>query len=109
MVVARYWTAIFAVLCALSYLLVFPFVLVFPAIEQAIGVWDAAHYGVGVNLFSSAYFWVAIITVYLMVFGLRCAAALGATWMGRRGVDAGAEAARAPCEPSRWPCETARC
>ena len=74
MIVARYWTVVFGVISALSYLLVFPFVLLFPVIEQAIDYWDAAHYGVGINLFASAYFWVSVVTVYLIVFGLRYAA-----------------------------------
>lgn len=73
MLVARYWTWIFAIISALSYLLVYPFVLIFPIIEEAIGYWDAAHNGIGRNLFVTAYFWISIVTVYLITFGLRCA------------------------------------
>jgi hypothetical protein len=56
----------------LSYLLVYPFVLIFPIIEEARLLGLAAHWD-GTWL---AYFWISIVTVYIITFGLRCALCL---------------------------------
>lgn len=72
MIVARYWTAWFAAVCALSYLLVYPYVLLSPVVMQSMGIWDMENSGVGVNIMSTAFFWVALVTVYTMTFTIRC-------------------------------------
>lgn len=72
MIVARYWTAWFAAVCTLSYVLVYPYVLLSPVVMQSVGVWDMENSGVGVNIMSTPFFWVALITVYTMTFTIRC-------------------------------------
>ena len=43
MLVARYWTKLFIVVCALSYCLVYPFEILFPIVEQLFSVVDSAQ------------------------------------------------------------------
>ena len=73
MIVARYWTAWFAAACALSYLLVYPYVLLSPVVMQSLGIWDMENAGVGVTIMSTPIFWIELITVYSMTFTIRCA------------------------------------
>lgn len=71
MIVTRYWTLWFAFICVFSYTLVYPFVLVFPKLQQALGTWDMAHYGIGLNIMRTPFFWIALLTVYSMTFSIR--------------------------------------
>ena len=71
MIVTRYWTWWFLFVCLLSYSLVYPFVLLFPLLQEAFGAWDMAHYGVGVNIMRTPYFWISLLTVYAMTFSIR--------------------------------------
>jgi hypothetical protein len=71
MTVARYWTWWFGIICVLSYALIYPFVLVFPLVEQAINRWDMTHFGVGVNIMRTPFFWVTLVTVYATTFSVR--------------------------------------
>ena len=43
MLVARYWTKIFLIACTLSYILVYPFEILFPLVEQLFSVVDSAQ------------------------------------------------------------------
>ena len=43
MLVARYWTKLFMLVCALSYFLVYPFEILFPLVEQLFSVPDSAQ------------------------------------------------------------------
>lgn len=77
MIVARFWTWWFAVVCALSYLLVYPYMLFFPIFWQNVfGSWDLESSGVGVNIMATPFFWIALMTVYAMTFSVRHAASL---------------------------------
>jgi hypothetical protein len=71
MIVARYWTWWFAVICMLSYILVYPFLLVFPLVLQAAGTWDMSHSGIGANIVRTPFFWISLFTVYSMAFSIR--------------------------------------
>lgn len=71
LIVKRYWTKLFVVMCTLSYILVFPFVIIYPYVEKAINYYDSAQYGIAEDLFSTVIFWYIIISVYLFTFGFR--------------------------------------
>jgi hypothetical protein len=71
MIVARYWTWWFAFVCILSYALVYPFVLVFPIIQESFDFWVMAHYGIGVNIMRTRFFWIVLVTVYATTFSIR--------------------------------------
>lgn len=72
MIVARYWTWWFAGVCALSYLLVYPYVIFFPIFWQNVfGSWELESSGVGVNIMVTPFFWIALMTVYSMTFSIR--------------------------------------
>jgi Phospholipid-translocating P-type ATPase C-terminal len=71
MIVARYWTGWFAAACCISYSLVFPFTFVYPLVIQAFGSWDMAHSGVAVNVMTTRFFWISVVTVYAMTFSIR--------------------------------------
>lgn len=72
MIVARYWTWWFAAVCALSYLLVYPYVIFFPIFWQNVfGTWDLESSGVGINIMATPFFWIALLTVYSMTFSIR--------------------------------------
>lgn len=70
-IIARYWTRLFLVFVILSYWLVYPFEIVFPAIEKGIGYYDPGQWGVGENVFRSPTFWFIQITVACTCFGHR--------------------------------------
>ena len=70
-VIARYWTWLFLVFVFLSYWLVYPFEVVFPAIERGISYYDPGQWGVGERVFRSPTFWFVQITVALTCFGHR--------------------------------------
>lgn len=70
-VIARYWTWPFLIFVFLSYWLVYPFEIVFPAIEKGISYYDPGQWGVGENVFRSPTFWFVQITVALTCFGHR--------------------------------------
>ena len=70
-VIARYWTWPFLVFVILSYWLVYPFEIVFPAIEKSFSYYDPGQWGVGENVFRSPTFWFVQITVALTCFGHR--------------------------------------
>ena len=70
-VIARYWTWLFLVFVLLSYWLVYPFEIVFPAIEKGIEYYDPGQWGVGENVFRSPTFWFVQITVACTCFGHR--------------------------------------
>lgn len=71
MIVARYWTWWFGLICIISYALVYPFVLLFPLVQKALGIWNMAHYGVGVNIMRMPFFWISLVTVYSITFSVR--------------------------------------
>ncbi|DBA65766.1 hypothetical protein WJX79_001197 [Trebouxia sp. C0005] len=70
-VIARYWTWPFLIFVLLSYWLVYPFEVVFPAIEKGISYYDPGQWGVGENVFRSPTFWFVQITVACTCFGHR--------------------------------------
>ena len=70
-VIARYWTWPFLIFVFLSYWLVYPFEVVFPAIEKGISYYDPGQWGVGENVFRSPTFWFVQITVACTCFGHR--------------------------------------
>lgn len=69
--VARYWTKLFVFFVVLSYVVVYPFFLVFPYAQRAFEVYDPAQYGIAENLFSTAEFWFIIGAVYVIAFSYR--------------------------------------
>eukprot|EP00803_Ostreobium_quekettii_P002905 evm.model.scf_903.4 EVM.evm.TU.scf_903.4 scf_903:32108-44084(+) len=69
--VTRYWTFVYILFVLLSYLLVYPFFLVFPYVERSIDMFDPAQFGTAANLFSTATFWLTILGVYAVTFGYR--------------------------------------
>ena len=69
--VARYWTSTFFLFVFLSYFLVYPFFLLFPYVERGFNFFDASQYGVAEDLFSTAVFWVVILAIYALTFGMR--------------------------------------
>lgn len=71
MIVTRYWTGWFAFVCVFSYTLVYPFVLVFPLLQSAWGTVEMAHFGIGVNIMHTPFFWIALLTVYSITFSIR--------------------------------------
>ena len=71
MIVTRYWTWWFGIICVLSYALVYPFVLIFPLFQQAIDTWDMAHFGVGTNIMKTPFFWISLVSVYSTTFAVR--------------------------------------
>ena len=72
MIVARYWTWWFAAVCALSYLLVYPYMIFFHIFWQNVfGSWDLESSGVGINIMATPFFWIALLTVYSMTFSIR--------------------------------------
>lgn len=70
-VIARYWTLPFLIFVLLSYWLVYPFEILFPAIEQSIPYYDPGQWGVGQAVFKSPTFWFVQIVVALTCFGHR--------------------------------------
>ena len=70
-VIARYWTLPFLIFVLLSYFLVYPFEIVFPAIEKSIPYYDPGQWGVGQAVFKSPTFWFVQIVVALTCFGHR--------------------------------------
>jgi hypothetical protein len=72
MIVARYWTLWFGVLCFISYFLVYPFIAVFPIfLQNVLDSWDMHYSGIAVNVMATPFFWIALITVYSMTFTVR--------------------------------------
>eukprot|EP00891_Asterochloris_glomerata_P000836 jgi/Astpho2/836/Aster-00685 len=69
--VARYWTWLFAIFLGLSYFIVYPFEVVFPAIERGINYYDPGQYGVAQTVFKAPTFWFCLIVVYICCFGHR--------------------------------------
>ena len=70
-VIARYWTLPFLIFVLLSYWLVYPFEILFPAIEKSIPYYDPGQWGVGQAVFKSPTFWFVQIVVALTCFGHR--------------------------------------
>lgn len=70
-VIARYWTLPFLIFVLLSYFLVYPFEIVFPAIEKGISYYDPGQWGVGQAVFKAPTFWFVQIVVCLTCFGHR--------------------------------------
>lgn len=68
---ARYWTWLFAIFLGLSYFIVYPFEVVFPAIERGINYYDPGQYGVAQTVFKAPTFWFCLIVVYICCFGHR--------------------------------------
>jgi hypothetical protein len=71
--VARYWTWAFAVATFLSYFMVYPYMIIFPYVELAVGYYDPANVGVSEEVLSSPAFWLVIMVCYLLCFGMRFA------------------------------------
>ena len=55
--VARYWTKLFVVCVALSYLAAFAFLLVYQWVDMAFDLYDPAQYGVMYRVMASPTFW----------------------------------------------------
>lgn len=55
--VARYWTKLFVVCVALSYLAAFAFLLVYQWVDIAFNLYDPAQYGVMYQVMASPTFW----------------------------------------------------
>ena len=69
--VARYWTWVFFIFCVLSYVLVYPFEILFPLVEMLFTIYDSAQFGIAVNVFANASFWFVIILANTVTFGHR--------------------------------------
>lgn len=69
--IVRFWTWPFAASVLLSYGLFFPFVALLPRIEHGLRLYRDATHGTGGLLFSTAYFWLSILAVYFITFGMR--------------------------------------
>jgi phospholipid-translocating P-type ATPase (flippase) len=59
--VARYWTWLFGVLTVLSYVLVYPYLVIFPLAELGVGFYDPTNIGVSDEVLASATFWLVIL------------------------------------------------
>ena len=70
-VIARYWTWLFLIFVLLSYWLVYPFEILFPAIERGVSYYDPGQWGVGDRVFQNPTFWFCQITVACTCFGHR--------------------------------------
>lgn len=70
--VARYWTLLFVVFTVLSFVCVFPYLLLFPYAEWLVGYFDERQYGVAENLMSSSIFWLCLVLVGVASFAYRC-------------------------------------
>ena len=70
-VITRYWTWLFLVFVLLSYWLVYPFEILFPAIERGVRYYDPGQWGVGDRVFQNPTFWFCQITVACTCFGHR--------------------------------------
>lgn len=71
--VARYWTWLFGIFTFFSYFLVYPFMILFPLVELAVGFFDPANVGVSDEVLSSATFWLVILVCNIITFGMRFA------------------------------------
>lgn len=71
--VARYWTWVFFWFVVLSYTLVYPYIVIFPLLELAVGYYDPANVGVAYQVLASPSFWFIIILCYTITFGARLA------------------------------------
>ncbi|KDD73748.1 hypothetical protein H632_c1873p0, partial [Helicosporidium sp. ATCC 50920] len=71
--VARYWTVLFAVFVGLSYVLVYPYMLIFPLVELGIEYYDPANVGVAQEVMATGTFWFSIVVCYLVAFSVRFA------------------------------------
>ena len=69
--VSRYWTKLFTVFLFLSYILVYPFFIIYPLFDLGIGTYDVSQYGVAYAIFGGATFWFVIIICNLVSFGHR--------------------------------------
>lgn len=67
----KYWTWLFAVVIAASYLLAYAFVLVFPLIGILMGWPDPAQQGIAATLFSSPSFYLTILAANMSTMGFR--------------------------------------
>jgi len=69
--VSRYWTKIFTAFLFLSYVLVYPFFVIYPLFDLGIGTYSVSQYGVAYAIFSGPTFWFVIIICNLVSFGHR--------------------------------------
>lgn len=70
--VARYWTLLFAVFTVLSFVCVFPYLLLFPYAEWLVGYFDERQFGIAENLLTSPTFWLSLVLVSVASFAYRC-------------------------------------
>ena len=70
-IVARFWTRYFGIAVVVSWLIGYPFLLLYSAFEEWFGSVDMSAYAMGRNLFTTWWFWIACLTVYLITGGLR--------------------------------------
>ena len=70
-IVSRYWTWWFGVATLVSWLIGFPFILIYSAIEKVFDTVDMSAFAMGQNLFANVWFWVVLLTVYTLSFVLR--------------------------------------
>lgn len=69
--VARYWTVLFSVFSAMSYVFVYPYMIAFPYLRQSLNEYDHSQFAVQDQIFRSTVFWMCIISVYVITFGYR--------------------------------------
>ena len=79
---ARYWTGLFTFFVFLSYIVVYPFFILYPLFDLGIGTFDVAQFGVAYGIFQGATFWFAIIICNIVTFGHRYIER-GAVWLFR--------------------------
>lgn len=73
LIVTRFWTLVFVLACICSYFVVYPFIFLTAYMYELTGTYDFRHFGIPAALTTSAWFYVAILTVYLTAFALRLA------------------------------------
>lgn len=69
--VSRYWTKLFTVFLVLSYVLVYPYMTVFPIVQLALQIYDPTNVGAAVQVLQTSTFWFSIIACNLLTFSAR--------------------------------------
>lgn len=69
-IVSRYWTWWFGIAVVVSWLIGFPFIYIYSAVEKAFNSVEMSAYGME-TVFGNAWFWLVLLTVYLLAFVIR--------------------------------------
>lgn len=69
-IVARYWTWWFGVAALVSWLIGFPFILIYSAVEEAFDTVEMSAYGIE-HIFTTAWFWISLATAFMLAFSIR--------------------------------------